>query len=77
MYDDYNMEMLLADANGGDVDAQFAIAERFRKRAALDIDDQQAFTWYRRAAGEGHPEAQFRLARCYAIGRGVVADPGV
>ena len=69
-----DVDMLLASAKQGDSEAQFVLAEQFRSRAALDIDDEQAFLWYRHAAASGHAEAQFRLARSYTRGKGTVAD---
>jgi uncharacterized protein len=37
-------------------------------------DLRQAAYWYRQAADQGHPEAQFNLARLYAGGQGVKRD---
>jgi TPR repeat protein len=37
-------------------------------------DQRQAAYWYRQAADQGHPEAQFNLARLYASGQGVKRD---
>jgi hypothetical protein len=37
-------------------------------------DYQQAAYWYRQAADNGHPEAQYNLARLYAGGKGVKRD---
>jgi len=74
---DIDVDKLLADAKSGDAGAQFVLGERFRKRAALDIDLDQAVIWYKRAAADGHAEAQYRLGRCHAAGSGVVADQEV
>ena len=37
-------------------------------------DPKEAVYWYGMAAGNGHPEAQFNLARLYAEGEGVKRD---
>ncbi len=37
-------------------------------------DPQKAVYWYQQAAGKGHPEAQYNLARLYADGEGVKRD---
>jgi uncharacterized protein len=37
-------------------------------------DDAQAAYWYRKAAEQGHAEAQYNLARLYATGQGVARD---
>jgi TPR repeat protein len=34
-------------------------------------DYEEAAKWYRRAADQGHPEAQFRLGSMYYLGQGV------
>ena len=41
--------------------------------AERNIDE--AVTWYRKAAGQGMPEAQTALGDAYAAGAGVTADP--
>ena len=40
----------------------------------IEQDPQQAAFWYRKAADNGHPEAQYNLARLYASGKGVKKD---
>ena len=37
-------------------------------------DDAEAVRWYRKAAEQGHIEAQYRLGRAYATGEGVPED---
>ena len=37
------LETLLQQAGAGDVDAQYQLGEHFRKRAAVDVDLEQAF----------------------------------
>lgn len=40
----------------------------------IQRDEAQAFVWYRRAAEQGHAEAQYTLGLCYEDGRGVARD---
>ncbi|WP_052046260.1 tetratricopeptide repeat protein [Candidatus Paracaedibacter symbiosus] len=37
-------------------------------------DDTEAVKWYRKAADQGHAEAQFSLGYCYNNGEGVTKD---
>jgi TPR repeat protein len=38
-------------------------------------DPQKAADWYARAAGQGHPFAQYNVGRCHVEGLGVPTDP--
>ena len=40
----------------------------------VDEDDQQAVLWYRKAAEQGHADAQYRLGSMYDQGKGVDED---
>jgi len=40
----------------------------------IEQDQRQAAFWYEKAAQQGHPEAQYNLARLYATGQGVPRD---
>lgn len=63
---------LLSLANYGDADSQFEVAELLRQ------DDDPDFTmiayWYRKAAEQGHSEAQNNLGTLYQRGLGVTQD---
>jgi hypothetical protein len=37
-------------------------------------NDEEAVSWYRKAAEQGLPEAQFELGTLYSVGRGVTRD---
>ena len=39
-------------------------------------DDKEAVKWWRKAADQGHADAQYILGLCYACGRNVVQDFG-
>ncbi len=59
-------------AKAGDADAQYRFA---RKLASEEIEPgfESAF-WFRMAAGQGHPRAQYRLHRLFELGLGVARD---
>lgn len=71
-------DKLEAAAKSGDADAQFALANWFiqnkssKRQSATDAAD--AAMWYRRAAEQGHCNAQYRLGLAYAEGDGVIED---
>lgn len=44
----------------------------YNKGGAKNI--REAAKWYRKAAEQGHPEAQYALSSCYASGEGVTKD---
>jgi len=57
----------------GDAQAQFNLGVRFAGEGAAQ-DYAQAAHWYRKAADQSHPLAQFNLAIMYAAGQGVPRD---
>ena len=70
-------------AEEGDAEAQFylgqAIEDQQRKSGSddaskLEASKVEAAKWFRRAAEQGHAEAQRELAFLYSIGEGVVPD---
>ena len=66
---------LLDAAERGEVEAQFELAERLRHRGTHEIDFQQAFSWYLRAAESSHTRAQHRVGICLLEGIGCARDP--
>lgn len=58
----------------GDAEAQFRLAERyadpygFSSDYTLEQDNQEAVKWYRKAAWQGHAEAQYKLGQMYSTG---------
>ena len=44
------------------------------KRRYKNKDYADAFKWYRKAAEQGHAEAQYALGGCYYLGKGVTKD---
>jgi TPR repeat protein len=66
---------LQQNAEAGDLDAQFVLAQAYevgKKGVAKDVD--KAFLWYGAAARAGHVPAQFYLGAMYASGRGTPRD---
>lgn len=59
-------KLVLAD----DAGESFARAEQYYR----DKNYEQALTWYRKAADQGHAEAAYRLSALYMSGRGVNRD---
>lgn len=64
---------VVQDANDGKEYAQFALAEMYAKSDAQK-DQKDAVTWYRKAAEQGHTEAQYQLGLKYYEGKGVTRD---
>lgn len=66
---------LLPVARAGDARAQFMLGELSDNGLGpVALDPHEAVRWYRMAAAQDYGEAQFALARHYALGRGVKQD---
>ena len=57
-------------AKSGNSDGQFQLGMFFQGRGP-DQDLEEAAVWWKRAARQGHPAAQFELAGMYKTGQGV------
>lgn len=66
--------LLYDAANAGNADAAYLIAVTDAVRPPEQRNPQGARDWLRRAALQGHPEAQRDLGRLYADGNGVRKD---
>jgi len=62
---------LQAAAQSGNVRAEFFLATRFKTGQGVEEDQQQAFTWYKKAAEQGAAPAQLNVGQMYAEGKGV------
>lgn len=60
-------------AEKGHSDATLALIRQYSDRKDYDVDGQIVH-WYKLAAQQGNPEAQYRLGRFYALGTGVSWD---
>jgi TPR repeat protein len=62
-------------ARAGNLDAEVEYAIALFNGTGIAKDEAGAVGWFRRAAHQGSPIAQNRLARILAAGRGAPADP--
>ena len=63
-------------AEQGDVEAQDELGAMYLLGwRGAQKDDAEAVEWYRKAAEQGHADAQFTLAELYGTGRGVQENP--
>ncbi len=69
-----DMDVLIARAEKGEIDAQLELARRHETGAGLPVDSAQTVAWYIRAIRLGSPEAAHRLGGMFALGRGVKKD---
>jgi TPR repeat protein len=66
---------LLGPGHGGNAQAQFLLGQMSDSGLGpVALDPREAVRWYRLAAARKHAEAQYALARAYALGRGVKQD---
>lgn len=61
-------------AEGGDADAQFFLGLHCSCREGAAQDLPQAAEWYRQAAEQNHPLAQFNLSVMLGEGQGMAKD---
>src|SRR4051812_46035693 len=66
---------LLGPGHAGDPRAQYMLGQMSDSGLGpIALDPREAVRWYRLAAERNYPEAQYALARAYAVGRGVPQD---
>ncbi|MCM0022009.1 MAG: sel1 repeat family protein [Tagaea sp.] len=64
--------LLLPQAQRGNAEAQFLIGSiSDTGGGGIDLDPREAARWYRQAAQRDWPPAHYRLAKAYAVARGV------
>ena len=59
----------------GQADAQLTIGDMYRDGRGVPQDDVEAVAWYRRAAGQGHTDAQARMEQMRAAQQQVTPTP--
>ena len=64
-------QQMKVKAEAGDVNAQYKLGGMFGKGYGVAKNDAEAVTWYRKAAIQGEPKAQFYLGWCLLNGAGV------
>ena len=65
---------LITSAQGGQADAQYALADRYHRGAGVVRNDSLAAEWARKAAEQSHAGAQFLLGALYYSGDSVPKD---
>ena len=61
-------------AEQGHMEAQYKLAEIYRRGEVVNQDMSEAFKWYLKAAEQGRPEAMYEICKCYLDGNGVERD---
>ena len=74
MIDDKAFEMLLSEAESGDVISQNSLAARYATGDGVDKDLDQTIYWYKKASLNDDPDAFYNLALMYLLGEGVDKD---
>ncbi len=69
-----SVDVLRKMADGGDVQAQLVLGQRYAKGTGVPQDSREAAAWYRKAAEQGHAQAQSLLGFYYIKGEGVPQD---
>ena len=65
---------LKAKALQGDVDAQYALGQKFHDGDDVEKNYEEALKWYRMAAEDGYADAQYSLGVMYELAEGVDKD---
>lgn len=74
---DFDLETLLQDAKGGDIDSQQALGIMYEYGSndfGIQQDYTEAMRWYRIAAKGGSTFSKYNIGRLYENGRGVPQD---
>lgn len=66
--DEKSVEYLKKSAENGYGDAQFTLAEYYRKGIYVEQYDREAVYWYKEACNNYHSNAQYQLAKYYSKG---------
>ncbi|MEI7669741.1 MAG: tetratricopeptide repeat protein [Pseudomonadota bacterium] len=61
-------------AENGDAEAQYDLAEAYRKGESVEQDEREAAKWYKESASQGYPDAQFAMGFVYRGGNGMPMD---
>lgn len=68
------IQQLRMQAEKGNVEAQFTLAQAYDRGLDVPKDKEEAVRWYRRAAEQGDAFAQFALGNNYWDGTGIVKN---
>ncbi len=69
---DADFGKLQGQAVTGDANAQYELAGHYYKGDGVRKDYDAAFAWYKKAADQGHEEAQHQLGHIYEYGVGII-----
>jgi len=69
---DADFKKLQGQAVVGDSNAQYELAEYYYKGDGVRKDYDAAYAWYKKAADQGHAEAQHQLGHIYEYGVGII-----
>ena len=72
--DTARFEALVPLAEGGDVQAQYALGRLYQQGRGVAGDAQAAAGWYAMAAGKGHAAARYAFGKLHESGEGVKQD---
>ena len=64
-------ERKLAQAQTGNAEAQYDVAYRYEKGRGVDQDEEEAFVWYSKSAGQSLDKGQYKVGIFYLKGSGV------
>ena len=70
----FNLDVLEAKAEAGDVEAQYEMGWRHALGMEMDLDDDVAVEWLEKSAAAGHMLAQNNMGARYYTGEGVTQD---
>lgn len=56
-----NLSTVINNAEKGDAQAQYLLGSTYEAGRLVPKDQMEAVKWYRKAAEQNHPEAQFKL----------------
>lgn len=68
------LSILLPLAEGGDRDAEFAVAILYKEGWGTEKDPAKAFEYYRKSAKQGHVNAMFEMGWAYQTGELIEKD---
>lgn len=66
-----NLKLFEAGGNQGLIEAQLSLASYYSR---IDEQPKDAFYWYKKAAEQGHMDAQYEVGRCFILGVGTAKD---
>ncbi len=73
-YASLEFDSCLALAEAGDARAQERLGYMYANGEGVSNDDDEALSWLRKSAAQGHPTGQYNLGYMYYFGRGVPED---